>query len=322
MGKVLTKQDFSIDWLVANKFYVDLPKDPVSRIIILGFLYRGIKEGNPITVVQHITKGVSPSQLYQYRRNNWTVCGSKLNKLKLVENTVLTLAIRDCRTDRPTGYRLSVLLREIMQQSEPRTISVEKAIDIREALTREEESKQRTFTSITEIEEVALNICQMFASGRLTIYEVCARHQVSYLDFFKWVIGMESVRLMYEDAVKVSKFVSESQIYTVAINMVLEKLKAGYTSATDIVYDAIWVNGIKRFVEKAKRTTTRDINISELIRVLMVLKSETGVPAMENDDFAGMSDQELFDYIKDIRGRTPVKKLPIPEEEKQEDEHQ
>jgi hypothetical protein len=311
MKKVITKQDFSVDWLLASKFYVDLPPGMISRILVLGYLYRSIKSGNSIGILQEITKGISQTQLYAYRKNNFSVSGGKINQLKLLENTLLKLNIKDRQTDRSTGHTLTILHRELMEESESRTISIQKAKEIRENLIKEEEQKTRKFNSVNEIEEVALNICQMFASGLISIYESCSRYGVSYLEFFKWVIGMETVREMYEDAVRVAKFVTESQIYTVTANMVLERLKAGYTSSTDIVWDAIWVMGKKVFVEKAKRTNTREITISELIRVIVTLKNESGIPAIDGDDFSAMSDNELFDHIKEMSTRINQKKSKV-----------
>lgn len=309
MKKAITKREFDVNWLTASQFYIELPSNPTSRIIVLGFLYRSIKSGNQIGTLQEIIKGVEQRQLYNLRKANWTVPGSKINKLKLLENTMLQLIIRDRKTDKPTGFTLNVLHKEIMPELEHRIISVQKAMDIRDDILKKDQAKQRTFESVNEIEEVALNICQTFASGRITIYEACTMFDVAWLDFFKWVIGMEAVRQMYEDAVKVAKFVSESQVYSVSINMMLERLKSGYTTNTDIVWDAIWVNGEKRFVEKAKRTNTREITLSELIRVIATLKNESGVPAIDGDEFNSMSDTELWDYVQEIRGRTSMKKL-------------
>jgi len=318
MKKVITKQEFNIEWLVANQYYIELPSEVVSKIVVLGYLSRMIKSGNAIQVILGITKGASPTQLYEYQKNKWFVNGSKINKLKLLENTLLQLNIRDKKTDKLTGNVLKVLHREIMVNADSHVISVQKALDIREELVKEEEAKERKFESVNEIEEIALNICQMFASGRINIYEACARYNVSYLEFFKWVIGMDSVRQMYEDAVRVAKFVTESQVYTITANLMLDRLKNGYTSATDIVYGTLWVNGEKRFIETGKRTSTREITISELIRVIATLKNDAGVPASDIDDFSNLSDQELWDYINEIRGRVATKRLPVKKEDQEE----
>jgi len=320
MKKVINKHDLRIDWLTTNGYYIELPAGLVSRILMLGFLYRQIKEGNGIAILQQITKGISQTQLYSYKRGNWSVPGNKYNKLKLLENEILHLNIKDRKTDKLTGYTLTLVHKELMAEPESKTISVQRAVEIREELVNEEEKKRRTFSSVNEIEEVALNICQMFASGRITIYEACARFDVSYLDFFKWVIGMDPVKQMYEDSVAVAKFVTESQIYTVSANMILERLKIGYTTVTDIVYDTLWVNGQKEFTEKAKRTTTREISLSEMIRVISLLKNVTGAPSIDQDDFSDMSDDDLFNYIKEVRARVGTKRskesdqeeLPIP----------
>jgi hypothetical protein len=135
-------------------------------------------------------------------------------------------------------------------------------------------------------------------------FALSPRHGVSYLEFFKWVIGMDAVREMYEDSVNVAKFVTESQVSTVTTNMILERLKVGYTTSSDILYATIWVNGEKRFIEKGKRVNTREINLSELIWVLATIKNESRIPAIDGDDFSAMSDNELYDYIK--KNSTPI----------------
>ena len=120
--KVISKQDFSIEWLIDNNYYIDLPPGMVSRILVLGYLYRSIKSGNPIAILQEITKGRSQRQLYTYRKNNFSVSGAKVNQLKLLENTLLKLNIKDWATDRPTEYTITLLHRELMEESESRMI--------------------------------------------------------------------------------------------------------------------------------------------------------------------------------------------------------
>jgi len=302
--KLVTKESVTIPWLEHNGYAIKMPDDTVTKIVVSGFLYRQVQTTNQVNVLLAVTDGVSRSMLYDYRKEGFAVPLKLQGRKREVEDKIQELKIIDKTSGKNSKFAFQFSVKELSDLKSRPTISIEKAVQIREDLLIEQEKKVRKYDSVEEIEKVSLDICQTFASGRITIYESCNRFNVAYLDFFKWVVGNENVRLMYEDSIHVAKFVTESQIYTISTNMILERLKSGYSSNTDVVYDYIWVNGKREEIEKSKKTYNKEITISDLIRVVQLLKNELSAPeGSGTEDFETMSDEELMEYVGDLRKR-------------------
>jgi len=302
LKKLVTKEDLTIQWLKKECYSILFPKDPIIRIILCSYLYRIGIEDKQMSDILKVTHGVSRATIYNYKKANFNISDHQQKQKRNTQDNIQQIDIIRSDNKLRTKYTFQFTIRELEENKPVKRLSIEKAIKVRDNLIIEQDVRSKEFKTQDEILEVVEKICILHSSGRVDIYEALYRCKVSHADFFRWVIQDDIVKQMYEESIMLAKFITESQIYTLSSNIILDRLRSGYLSSTSTQFDYIWVNGKREPIEKTKKTLTKQISITDLIKVLQLLRNDLSAPKdVDVDEFDKYTEEELFEMFDKMR---------------------
>jgi len=189
---------------------------------------------------------------------------------------------------------------ELKNKKQHSIIDVEKVEEIR----KKEEVLSLQIIDLTtpeKIEHVVREICHLFASGLLTIVEACERNKITYIQFLELLTQDDSYQKMYITACKLANHFHSSRQLSQIDSMIYNILTTGKSSTETISYEKKMIPGQlePKWIEKRKTITKRDLSITEILLLKSLLNKVIDYNDImpNNDEFSGMTDEQLLDYI-------------------------
>lgn len=311
----------SMQWLTANNIALDIISVEIPKRYPLFFLcralYRQIQHGKKTVIADQVAKAMidlSKRSIINYAdqafvfKKVFAKAYREYNARKEeFENTPFRLIGKSTDSGNQI-FDFTVTISELQtlkfsksQTAQPMHLNVKRVMNIRkEQIESAEREKESTPDRIENIEEVALKICEDYAAGIYTITECCDTYGINYLIWVEWIQKNMYIRTVYEEATQIAAMLNQSRQLTMLDNIILGLLSKGVYEEKVIQYDKVFAPGSlePQFVEKGYTIRKRDLSIGELSALkIMLSRNLIKLPQGQAEDFGGMSEAELVQYI-------------------------
>lgn len=308
-----------VDWLIDNKKKLNVVVGYGENYKIL-WVAKSILSQKPnynkkqkIKLLQN-TMVVSIATIYNWLNNDLDVRviykktinnyyeDPKANKIpftiQLVERDRTKDVVKTFETTPPVIFKRTVTKKK--PKNKNILSAVEVAAERKKKIYKFRNEQKRIFENDDDKEKAIMSLCKDFATGTVTIVEACAAQNIPYLQFIEILTEDERAKQMYDEAVLINNTIQSTRQLTLVDQRIIELLVSGQ-------YESIKITQKKQTNEKTKvsvwvdvtRTITkRNLTIAEIMTLKVALMKAHQLGAtMAPDEFAGMSDKDLLDYI-------------------------
>lgn len=317
--KISLNKILSHAYLVENDYRLILPKGSAfltHRTRVIRRIYEQLPTG--------LTVNNMATRIGDYTGNtNWLsvtkMINAKFQPTTLLKGRWLDVYKRDRKAINSTPFILAVARRDTgklvgdlqttIDQVDTVPIKSEAAkpvLNVEKIIKQRNESIEAGLVPVVEVlqpetvEDTALRICETFASGLLTINEVCERFGLNYLQWIELCQKNEFIRNTYEQAIKLANMFNHSRHITMVDSLITAMLAKGKHETTHIEYERVFTPGKlhPEFVEKKRKGTIRDFTPGEVAGLKALLLRSAVIMPGGIDDLAGKSDDELWEIIR------------------------
>jgi len=292
--------ELKISWLLDRDYQIDVPNNPIIKRKIL----RSISilcEGNAKTIQKVIT-GIGKTRFFFYKKDDYKIPEVHFKELSKILNETFKIPIT--KNGKKTHFFIDFKISDVdLLVPKVNKLSIDKAIEIRK---QEPEKIYLKPTTIEEKEEISFKVCQMFASGRYLLRECCEKYDVYILDFIKWIVADVTIQQIYEESVKISQFITDSDMINLSAQMIIKRLQTGQIVSTEKIYKTKEEKGGKApsLIEKSRKETIREIPIRDLISLIALMRNTRIEGLPDNDEYSNMSIDELKKMVQDMDGNS------------------
>ena len=186
----------------------------------------------------------------------------------------------------------------LVKHEEPQIIDVQQAITEHTLIKAKVENPE---PPPDDVEKRALDACQMFATGMVTIVECCESKGISYSVFTNVCNQSERCAKAYEQAIRLANVLNNGRQIALLDTALVHILTERKHTTETIYYEKVTIPGSMHPVwrEKKKAVTKRDLLPGEMIMVkALLLKNLSSITmAVGGDEFTNMTEEQLLSFI-------------------------
>ena len=309
-------EKININWLLQNDAKITL-KDTKKSTMELFFVAQKIKSqlpknaatGSVVSTLQKFITNGSRRTFYNWASSNFDFLRifprtgkAFMDRMPASGDVNFTLQLLSQATNKVL-YEEQTTINKILNAK----VGVEAdkpLINVQVAIAQHEEMKAQVGTQavfLPDGEQRVLAVCQLFATGMLTVMECCERNQISYDYFINTINQSEHCAKSYEQAIRIANLLNNGRQISLLDSALIQLLTERKHTTETIFYEKITIPGqiVPVWREKKKSISKRDLYPGELITIkALLLKNLHSITAAAGgDEFTNMTEEELANYI-------------------------
>ncbi|RUP42321.1 MAG: hypothetical protein EKK63_01710 [Acinetobacter sp.] len=304
----------SVVWLESNKMKVFIPNSSIYINIAVSRLMYRQQQGNMnrMTKVRTIVscfENVKERTLHTYVGKGFdskVICSAKVlaffNKnVKKISEEPLILVLKDRATGEVHGQVETTLSK--LNSITVKSSDDKKPLDIKKIVTNREELLEKAALpvemTIETIEDIGKRVCEVFATGAVSIIGACEKCGVDYFQWSNWLQKSTYLQGIHQQAMSIALTLNQSRHLSMLDNQISKLLDRGYYEEETFSFKAVIVAGQiePTYTPVGKTIKRRDLSLGEM-RELKRMLIDTMIGGLQSkDEFASMTDEELVHYI-------------------------
>jgi hypothetical protein len=318
----------SMEWLARNDYRLVLPTGnnfAAHRTRIIRRMWEQLDHG--------ASKNSISKYLESYSSNtNWNsitkMIKADFQPVKLLKGNYLMLYKADRKKVNETEFVLGIEMRTTgkligqlitcidqvdlsnIEHEEKQGIDIKRVIDKRNEALQLHQLPEPDLKDLADGERLAMAVCEDFATGLMTINEVCGKYGISYLKWMELCQRSSYIREQYERAIQMAHWFNHSLQLTGVDKLLSESIQRGQFRRTVTHFVKKYIPGRLEpmKVETSSKEEVRDYTPGELAAMKALLLKSITFNFGQRNEFDNMTDDELYQIIREADADSGVDK--------------